>query len=196
MSHTNVTRGSGILEPFLSKKRTEMANSLIPKNLRNGKILDIGCGSYPYFLHNTNFKEKFGIDPSLKELSVENIKLIKQDVTKNKLPFKNQSVNVVTMLAVFEHIDPQELNFVLSEIYRVLKRGGFLIVTTPSPWSDMLLHQMSKLNLISSEEIHEHKSHYDRNTIVNIIKASGFPNEKVSNGYFEIGLNMWFKAEK
>ena len=37
------TRGSGILEGFLSKKRTEKANSLISKSLTNGKILDIGC---------------------------------------------------------------------------------------------------------------------------------------------------------
>ena len=35
----NVTRGSGLFEEFLAKKRTEMANSLIPEENRNGNIL-------------------------------------------------------------------------------------------------------------------------------------------------------------
>ena len=59
----NVTRGSGYLEKFLAKKRLQMANKLIPTSFRQGKILDIGCGSYPYFLLNTPFRKKYGIDP-------------------------------------------------------------------------------------------------------------------------------------
>jgi len=30
------------------------------------KILDIGCGTYPFFLLNTEFNKKYGMDPSLK----------------------------------------------------------------------------------------------------------------------------------
>ena len=35
---------------------------LIPSHLRSGRILDVGCGSYPYFLAHTEFAEKFALD--------------------------------------------------------------------------------------------------------------------------------------
>ena len=56
------TRGKGLLEPLLARLRTHKANQLIPKESREGRILDIGCGSYPYFLAHTAFKEKFAVD--------------------------------------------------------------------------------------------------------------------------------------
>lgn len=60
--HNNFTRGHGLLEPILSKLSARRANQLIPSQLRNGRILDIGCGSYPYFLSHTSFADKFSID--------------------------------------------------------------------------------------------------------------------------------------
>jgi hypothetical protein len=43
MSKTRITRGFGLLEGFLASKRAQMADRLIPGDLRNGKILDICC---------------------------------------------------------------------------------------------------------------------------------------------------------
>ncbi len=190
----NFTRGDGLLEGFLAKRRAEKANNFIPKIYRKGKILDIGCGSYPYFLSTTIFSEKYGIDPSLSIRKISNIKLIKKDVTKQKLPFNDNYFDVVTMLAVFEHINGNKIEFVLNEICRVLKKSGILIITTPAPWSDKLLHQMGKVGLISSEEIHDHKTHYQRLEIEDIISKAGFKKEKIKSGYFELGFNMWFTA--
>jgi hypothetical protein len=55
MSNPNqhFTRGRGLLEPWLAKMRAQRANRLIPAELRAGRILDIGCGSFPYFLSHT-----------------------------------------------------------------------------------------------------------------------------------------------
>lgn len=189
-----VTRGSGLLEHFLARQRTQKANSLISEKSRQGKILDIGCGSYPYFLNTIKFNKKYGVDPSLINTDVKNMKLFKNDVAKSKLPFNNNYFDVVTMLAVFEHIDGSKLNKFLKEIFRVLKKNGIFIITTPSPWSDRLLHQMAKVGLISSEEIHDHKSHYDMKTILKIIRSSGF--RDIKNGYFELWFNMWFACKK
>jgi hypothetical protein len=52
------TRGKGYLEPLLARLRAERANNLIPRSLRSGRILDIGCGTYPYFLSTTAFSHK------------------------------------------------------------------------------------------------------------------------------------------
>lgn len=192
------TRGNGLLEGFLAKKRAQKANSLLPQSHRKGRILDIGCGSYPYFLINTNFNEKYGLDPSLRlsEIDEENLNLKVFDITKNRLPFNNNFFDAVTMLAVFEHIDGDKLIFVLKEIQRVLKKEGMFIITTPAPWADKLLHQMAKFGLISSEEIHEHKTHHTKSKIEEMLLISGFKDKKIKGGYFEIYLNMWFTAVK
>lgn len=190
-----VTRGSGLLEGFLARKRASKANSLL-KRVEKERILDIGCGSYPYFLITSNFKYRFGMDPSLESLSLENIDLRRIDATKIKLPFEDNYFDAVTMLAVFEHINSVKLDFVLKEIKRVLKKDGLLVITTPAPWSDKLLHFMAKIKLISSEEIHEHKHNHPKAKIIDIIKVSGFDGNKIESGFFELKMNMWFTAKK
>lgn len=198
MKNISYTRGTGILEEFLAKQRVKKANSFISKEQRKGKILDIGCGSYPYFLTSIDFKEKYGIDPSLKLSDVKNKQLNLQvlDITRNGLPFANSYFDVAVMLAVFEHIDNDKLISVLKEIKRVLKKDGLFIISTPAPWSDKLLHQMAKFNLISSEEIHEHKHNHPKEKIEGILTQAGFEKGKIKTGFFEFFMNMWFTAIK
>jgi ubiquinone/menaquinone biosynthesis C-methylase UbiE len=193
-----VTRGSGLLEVFLAKKRAKLANSLISKSHRSGRILDVGCGSYPYFLVTTQFKEKFGIDPSVNLSLIEDAGIIlkKIKINKNALPFKNNYFDVVTMLAVFEHIEHNDLIAVIKEIRRVLRKDGVLIITTPAPWSDNLLHSMATVGLISSEEIHEHKHNHPKSKIENLLAEAGFEKSKIKSGFFELYMNMWFAAKK
>ncbi len=191
------TRGDGLLESFLAKKRAERANKLIPTGARKGKILDIGCGSYPYFLLSTEFSQKYGIDPSLSgTYSDSKIHLKKTKLSGEKLAFGSNFFDVVTMLAVFEHIDYEYLTNVLSEINRILKKDGILIITTPAPWSDKILHITARTGLISSEEIHEHKHNHPNSKIISLLVKAGFKKQKISSGFFELGLNMWFSAVK
>lgn len=198
MEKNNFTRGSGLLEAFLAKQRANKANSFIAHSDRKGRVLDIGCGSYPYFLSNIDFKEKYGLDPSLKlsEINDKYLNLKVVDVTKNKFPFKDNYFNVVTMLAVFEHIEQDKLLGVLREIKRVLKKDGVFIITTPSPWSDKLLHFLAVSGFISKEEIHEHKHNKRRSEIESMLIQAGFVKNNIRSGFFEIYMNMWFTAIK
>jgi ubiquinone/menaquinone biosynthesis C-methylase UbiE len=191
------TRGYGFLEDFLTKLRARKANSLTKELPRKDRILDIGCGCYPYFLINNSFSEKYGIDPSLSILEEDDsVKLMKMNIEKQKLPFKNDFFDAVTMLAVFEHINNDKLDPVLKEIKRVLKKGGLFVLTTPAPWADWLLHFTSKIGLISKDEIEDHKHNHSDKKISAILERSGFKKEKIRNGFFEMGLNMWFCIEK
>lgn len=198
MKNKHYTRGRGILEVFLAKQRASKANSLIVKEQRKGRLLDIGCGSYPFFLVSTKFNEKYGIDPSVNVNLVknQNINLSKKDVSKFKLPFKDNYFDVITMLAVFEHIEHDKLKFVLDEIKRVLKKDGVFIITTPAQWADKLLHFMAIFGLISTEEIHDHKHNHPKKKIESILEESEFKKEKVKSGFFEFFMNMWFTAIK
>lgn len=185
----NLTRGYGLLESFLAKKRAKMADELIPKKLRNGKILDVGCGTVPFFLINTIFKEKYGIDPSVRLNEFKGIELRKIGVEKENIPFADNFFDVVTMLSVFEHIEPDKLVGVLKEIKRVLKPRGRFILTTPCPWADKILRVMAKLRLVSKEEVAEHNNIYHRYQIASYLAGAGFKRRKMRFGYFEFFMN-------
>ena len=199
-SNISLTRGFGLLENFLAKKRAEMANKLIHKDHKKNRVLDIGCGTFPYFLLSSDAKERYGMDPSvdlaLLKKNNKNIFLKKMAVGKNRLPFEDNFFDVITMLAVFEHIDHDKLSYVLKEVKRTLKKDGIFIITTPAPWSDKPLHYLANFGLISKEEIHEHKHNLTHKKIKEHLKDAGFLDDKIKNGFFEFYVNMWFRAQK
>jgi len=197
---TDMTRGKGLLEPMLADLRAQRANKLIPSSLRTGRILDIGCGTYPYFLAHTSFAEKFAIDqlplPSHTafELKIESFTLDLE--VKPQLPFEDCFFESVTLLAVVEHLDPSLMAILFKEVYRVLKPGGMVILTTPAAWSDGLLKFMARINLVSAEEIHEHAYAYTLPLLGWYFGQAGFEMTKTKFGYFELILNMWATAQK
>ncbi|MBN8721827.1 MAG: class I SAM-dependent methyltransferase [Acidobacteria bacterium] len=198
----NVTRGHGLLEGFLANQRIKMANKLIIDKYRQGKLLDIGCGSYPLFLTKVEFSQKYGLDkmvqPSqIETLKKQNINLINYDSEENQsLPFEDNFFDVVTMLAVFEHIEPVKLPNLLREIKRILKPNGIYILTTPAVWTDGLLRFLAKLNLVSPAEIEEHKDAYSHKKIAQFLTKADFQKEKLQFGYFELFMNVWATATK
>ncbi len=194
------TRGKGLLEPYLARLRTRRANQLIPSDLRAGRILDIGCGSFPYFLAHTAFREKFAVDqlPMAQETAMKNsIEFFTLDLNREpNLPFDTDFFSAVTLLAVVEHLNPDSLALLLKECHRVIQPSGALILTTPAAWSDGLLRFMARLNLVSAEEIHEHAFAYTLPLIGWHFGQAGFEMAKVKFGYFEFMLNMWATAIK
>jgi SAM-dependent methyltransferase len=191
------TRGYGLLEGFLARKRAKMADKLISSEFRKGRILDIGCGTYPFFLFNTSFSEKYGLDKAVQEsdfdtFQKDRIHLKQYDIEQEGiLPFDDGYFDVVTMLAVFEHIEPKRVVSLLKEIQRVLKPGGMFIMTTPTSWTDGLLRLMAKFRLVSPVEIEEHKDIYTPQKIASILESAGFKREHTSTGYFELFMNIW-----
>lgn len=216
-SDSRVTRGKGRLEGVLARHRARMANRLIPDELRSGRIVDIGCGSYPYFLSTTNFAHRYGLDrlPSMDAPAVpeeptplgaagsapgaaplsrapSGITLIRHDLEeRSALPFDDASIDVVTMLAVFEHLDHDVLRHTLSEIRRILRPGGVYVLTTPAAWTDRLLRVLARLGLVSAEEIDEHRDAYTHARIAELLEHAGFYREAMRFGTFEFGMNLW-----
>jgi SAM-dependent methyltransferase len=195
-----MTRGKGLLEPMLADLRAHRANKLIPSTLRAGRILDIGCGTYPYFLAHTSFAEKFAIDQlplpqqTASELKIESFTLDLE--VEPHLPFEDNYFEAVTLLAVVEHLDPELMAMLFKEVYRTLKPGGMVVLTTPAAWSDGLLKFMARINLVSAEEIHEHAYAYTLPLLGWYFGQAGFEMTKVKFGYFEFMLNMWATAQK
>jgi SAM-dependent methyltransferase len=146
-------------------------------------LLDLGCGTYPLFLTNVEFRE--------------NLRIIDFDIENgHDFPFDAASFDVVTMLAVFEHIEPSKLVDIVKNIYRVLKPGGHFVMTTPAFWTDGLLRVMARAGLVSREEIEEHRDVYSPRKIMDILRNGNFRTGVVRYGYFEMFANIWVAASK
>ena len=196
-----VTRGSGLLEGFLARQRVRVANRKIPAEHREGRLLDVGCGTFPFFLANTSFREKYGVDKFVPGMPEEgwagDIRMVRHDVeAPGGLPFPDRYFDVVTMLAVFEHIEPARLDGTIREVRRILRPGGIYLLTTPASWTAGLLRLLARAGLVSREEIEEHKDVYDHPKIVGILRAAGFDGKNIETGYFEGFANLWVTARR
>jgi SAM-dependent methyltransferase len=198
--HRHPSTQGGLLEDFLSRQRVAVANRLIPPASRSGRLLDLGCGEHPRFLMATKFAEKYGVDRRAfreEHASVPGITRADCDFeTASALPFESGYFDVVTMLAVFEHIDPPKLVTLVAEIHRVLKPGGIYILTTPAAWTHHLLLFMAALRVVDPVQIAEHKDAYSRAKIAGVLRRGGFPDEAMRFGFFEAFMNVWATARK
>lgn len=89
----------------------------------NGKVLDVGCGEKPYefLLESTDTYIGIDIDPGSKvDFVIE---------TQKSWPFEAAVFDAAISTQVLEHAE--DLGDLLSEIHRVLKPAGELLITVP-----------------------------------------------------------------
>jgi len=199
MTSQTVTRGGGLLERWLASKRAAMADRLIPETARGGAILDLGCGSWPLFLSQTRFGRRVGVDRDAARLAERfaDLELVSHDLhDPTPLPFDDATFDVVTMLAVFEHLAQPRLAPLLDEAHRLLKPDGRLILTTPAAWTKAILWTLARLGLVSRQEIDEHEDHYSRAAIRAVLSRTRFAEENLRFGAFELGMNTWAVASR
>jgi len=177
-----------IVDKFIEHLRF---GQVLPFIKSSTKVLDLGCGYDANFLSFIAKKIDFsvGIDlhPNLK-LNHKKIKLIKGRVDA-KLPVKSNQFDIVTSLAVIEHLKSPKT--MLKEAKRVLKKGGVLIITTPSQTSKPILEFLSyKLKIVSKIEIADHKRYYNKISLIKELVDSGFHKNRINIRRFELGMNL------
>ena len=108
--------------------------------VKSSKVLDLGCmeSALPLFLAGLGFQVT-GFDFRQYPYQVPNFKFIQGNIL--DLPFEKESFDVVTCVSTIEHIgvgyynDPKEIISAdikgMTEIKRVLKQKGVLILTVP-----------------------------------------------------------------
>jgi ubiquinone/menaquinone biosynthesis C-methylase UbiE len=118
-------------------------------------ILDIGCntGTLVFHLTESGFQNVHGIDVDQK--AVERGRRLYPELGSRiagysgaALSFPPESVDVITMFDVLEHI-PEVEKFLSGEVWRVLKKGGTLLFQTPNkytniPWEILIHRSFSK----------------------------------------------------
>jgi cyclopropane fatty-acyl-phospholipid synthase-like methyltransferase len=109
------------------------------------RVLDLGCGRGEIVRHVARLgAASFGIDYA--RVAVQMTRRVMADepgthgVARSDaklLPFTSGAFDRVLMFDVVEHLHPWELDACLSEVYRVLKPGGQIVVhTAPNRWYD------------------------------------------------------------
>ncbi len=125
-------------------------------HLAGERVLDIGCGEMPFLpLFEGGDRRIFGLDhPRSLHLS-ERVEIFGSALC---LPIRSRSIDTALSLQVLEHVpEPLEL---LREARRVLKPGGYLILTAPHIWN-----------------VHEQPNDYFRFTLYgleHLLKKAGF----------------------
>ena len=153
-----------ILESFL----VQIVQS--PKSeVQSPKILDVGCGTGG----NLEMLEKFGVAEGV-DVSDEALEFCQsKGLTVHKglaerLPFADESFDVVTALDVVEHLDDDVSG--LKEMHRVLKTGGKTLIFVPA---FMWLWGVQ-------DDVSNHRIRYTKQQIVERLEKTGFEIERAT----------------
>lgn len=158
------------------------------ENIIGKKIVDLGTlpGHLPIALKLLGAEEVAGLDynpdrfGSKSQIEKQGIKILECDIETDCLPFKNRSVDLVIFTEVIEHLQSSP-KYALSEIKRILKPEGILIITTPN--INNLANRIRRLlnkslyptleqTGISARQQHHHE--YRMKELTRLIEQSGF----------------------
>lgn len=151
--------------------------SLLEKYLpcqRDLKILDAGCGTGVALSYLKKYGSVIGVDKSTEALKYAKKlgKVVKADI--GKLPFKDDSFNLVVCLDVLYHLWVKDCPKTLKELNRVLKKDGFLL------WREPALAWLKS----SHDAIELGQRRFSRDQFEKILKKNSFRVIKISYANF------------
>jgi len=183
-----------LLEPIFRKLRVGRIISRIPDNV---ELCDVGCGSTGELLNSIRdrLKKGYGFDRLVNNVNDSIITLKRLNLETEPIPLEDSSVNVVTAMAVLEHLEHPL--YVLKQAYRILRPQGFLLLTTPAKIAKPVLEFLAfRLHIISKREIDEHKHYFNKGELKEILMEAGFSGDKLSISTFQFGFNNYVQAVK
>lgn len=127
-----------ILSRMLAKARSLLKDEKVV-------YLDVGsgdCTTTQFVADVLRPKRTISVDINeemLKRCRERGFEAVRADLNTEALPLEEQSVDLVTAFEVVEHLCDKDN--MLEEVYRVLKQGGLLILSTPNlvAWANRLL---------------------------------------------------------
>ena len=178
------------LDRLLQRWRIAKAGPYIDDGAR---VLDVGCADGALFRQfGGRIGEGVGIDDDLDS----NVKTAKTELIRGVFPesLRDQPpFDVITMMAVLEHVPTERQDLVAQGCYDYLKPGGFLVITTPSPAVDYLLDALKFLRLIDGMSLEEHYG-FEPSETLNIFGRRGFRCVRAKK--FQLGLNNLFVFQR
>ena len=178
------------LDRFLQRWRIVKAAPYIPAGAR---VLDIGCADGALFRRlRSRIREGVGIDPGVSGACGEGPYRLIAGRFPDDVP-AGAPFDVITMLAVVEHIPLEQLPHVAQRCGALLTSGGRLILTVPSPLVDHLLDVLKRLHLLDGMELEEHTG-FDVRQTPRFFSTGGL--RLVVAKPFQLGPNHLFVFQK
>ncbi len=184
---------------YLSKKRGKVIKPWL-----KGDVLDIGCGGESSLIDFLTSEQRYiGID--IQQDLIQRLRLAKPlyefycvdiDSEDNELlsTIKSQ-FDTIAMLAVIEHLrNPQ---IALKQCWNSLRRGGTLIITTPTSRGDKLIRLIKRGLRVKQEEGEGYSPHltsFNEQTLKNLMTENKFKPKIYKK--FELNLNQLIIASK
>lgn len=182
-----------LLEPVLRRMRVRRVLPVIAQH-PDCHLLDVGCGAKAALLRAVEpyVARAVGIDFKAPALATGKLSTIAATLA-DALPFPDRTFDVVTMLAVLEHL--AQPRAIVGEIHRVLKPGGQVVLTVPSHAAKPVLEFLAfRLGVVSREEILDHKEYYGGKALRTLFGDAGFRVER--HRYFQLGMNNFLVATR
>jgi 2-polyprenyl-3-methyl-5-hydroxy-6-metoxy-1,4-benzoquinol methylase len=177
------------LDRFIQRRRFAKAGEFIGHDVR---LLDIGSADGALFKWlGPRVRRGVGVDPSPAAASAgPNCVVLEGSVPDLRL---DEQFDVVTLLAVIEHVPREEQKALALECARVLVPNGRVIVTTPSPAADRVLDALRAVRLIDGIELDQHYG-LEPDEVPAVFSSAGL--SLVHRARFELGFNNLFVFEK
>lgn len=180
-----------LLDRILQRWRMLRASKYIPPGSR---VLDIGCADGVIFeMLKNRISEGIGIDPILDEVITEDRYHLYPGHFPEALPATMEKFDVITLLAVIEHIPSEQLSAFACACAESLNPNGHLIITVPSKLVDPILEVLVRLRLVKGMSLEEHHR-YEVSSTPTIFSVAGLRLVKAKR--FQFGLNNLFVFQK
>lgn len=125
-----VTRKMDMLLEFAARERVDT---------RQATWLDVGCGKGDLLrAGQSNFARALGCDVSIGMITECRDLGVVHQVDPLRLPFEDGSVDWVTAVCIFHHVNPPERAPLVADIYRVLRPGGIFAMIEHNPFNPVV----------------------------------------------------------
>lgn len=149
-------------------------------------VLDVGCADGEMFRQwDALIGRGVGIDPDIDAPTA----LGRHQLVPGSFPDDvddDLRTDVVVMLAVLEHVPPEKFQPIAETCARILRPGGRVVVTVPSPVVDRILDVLIRLRVLDGMHADEHHGFVPSDTR-EIFGGDAF--ELVCDRRFQFGLN-------
>jgi SAM-dependent methyltransferase len=155
-------------------------------------ILDIGAFD-GYFFRKIEYKLKYGIgiEPLLNTDVVRsnNYVIYKDTFPDTEVDLTSYHFNVITMLAVLEHILPEKQKILSKKCHDLLTNDGIIIITVPSKIVDRIIDVLKFFKVIHGMSDEQHYG-FNPNEVFKIFCEPNFT--LIHTIKFQLGLNNLF----
>src|SRR2546421_4606329 len=177
------------IDRLLQRWRFRKAARFIPKGAR---VLDVGSDDGAMFEYlGDRIASGLGIDHGVESVPSRGRWRVIAGTFPDDVP--DERFDVITALAVLEHIPDDVLASFRDACIARLEPGGRFIATVPSPAVDRILHVLERLKLIHGMALHEHHG-FEATSTPSVFSAPELRLKRARR--FQLGLNHLFVFER